>query len=830
MKNETLSTEHREMLELGSAITPEVIEARGYRTIEKQAELRSLKFSTAQCRVPGLLVPIHPPDASAVTHQFRPDSPRTDKKGKTMKYEVPKGSGVRIDCPPPCRSLLKDPSVPIWISEGAKKADSLASFGVCAIDLPGVWGFKGKNALGGVTVLADLDVIAWNDRKVFIVFDSDVMTKRGVRKALARLTELLRRRGAKVWHVYLPGGPNGGKVGVDDFLAAGHSVKDLEALAVRPEAAPKDAETFVLDQLPDAPVSPQARVPRPYRLKSSGLYVVAIKEDKLTGTEFEEERIIAYAPIVMTARLRDADSDEFDIKLAWQTSGVWDQALFRRDMVLDHRKLPSAALNGLPLTSLNAKDVTAYLAAYENLNLAAIPKVLVTRRCGWREVNEKPTFVLGSRIIGNNSLQALQTNTSPGELIGEEGLRLVTDNSGTLELVSALRPGGSLAAWLDAVRLIERFPRAMLAIYGALTAPLLYVLEAPNFIIDYCGDTSIGKTTVQNVAASVWGYPSGGHGGLVVAWNATQVFTERYAELLNDLPIILEDSQTGDPRSLARAIYMLANGVGRGRGSPRGLRGVTRWRGVTISSGERPLSSVTQDGGATARTITMWGPPFGSRQEGELVRKLSGLVNTNFGHAGPTFIEWLLEYQIKWEEFRVLYKSLTDTLAARFPGNVGDRYARYFAAMLMAGTLATPVLGLPGDPELIISAVMEELAEPQAEADTPRRALEDILAWATSNRSQFEGMDDSSYPPRTYLGRWEEGQYIAVFRPIVRRQLQQMGYDPAAIFRSWRERGWLRVQEDRLTFRVRVRGLAQHMVTIDWIAVEEAASPVMTGV
>jgi uncharacterized protein (DUF927 family) len=87
------------------------------------------------------------------------------------------------------------------------------------------------------------------------------------------------------------------------------------------------------------------------------------------------------------------------------------------------------------------------------------------------------------------------------------------------------------------------------------------------------------------------------------------VFTERYAELLNDLPMVLEDSQTGDPRSLARSVYMLANGVGRGRGSPRGLQGVTRWRGVTISSGERPLHEVTQLGGVRARIVTLWGLP-----------------------------------------------------------------------------------------------------------------------------------------------------------------------------------------------------------------------------
>jgi len=66
--------------------------------------------------------------------------------------------------------------------------------------------FKGKNLLGGVTLLADFDYIAFDGRDVRIVFDSDIMDKPGVRQAMERLTEHLQRKGAHVGTVYLPGG------------------------------------------------------------------------------------------------------------------------------------------------------------------------------------------------------------------------------------------------------------------------------------------------------------------------------------------------------------------------------------------------------------------------------------------------------------------------------------------------------------------------------------------------------------------------------------------------------------------------------------------------
>ena len=179
-----------------SAINEDVIRSRGYRTIANVQDLKELGFSPSQFRVPGLLLPLHTTDGKIGLYVYRPDNPRVfeDKKkgrnpdgtypNKVIKYEIPKGAGIRLDCPPICRLQLGDPSVPLWITEGQKKADALASKGLCAIALLGVWNFKGKNAMGGTAFLNDWDYIALNGRSVRIVLDSDIMTKQEVRQAL----------------------------------------------------------------------------------------------------------------------------------------------------------------------------------------------------------------------------------------------------------------------------------------------------------------------------------------------------------------------------------------------------------------------------------------------------------------------------------------------------------------------------------------------------------------------------------------------------------------------------------------------------------------------
>src|SRR5262249_55476868 len=245
-------------------ITDEVIQARDYRTVTDAKELAVLGFSPKQCRVPGLLLPLHATDGTQPFFVYRPDNPRVEKKGgkeKSIKYEIPRGGGVRLDCPPSCRPLLADPSIPLWLAEGQKKSDSLASRGACAIALLGVWNFKGRNPFGGITFLADWDYIALNGRDVRVIFDNDLIVKPEVRKALERLTEHLQRKGAHVSVVYLPH-ENDKKFGVEDYLAAGHTISDLEALIGGPPPQPQPAKPTVelLDEAPPSLRRPLALV------------------------------------------------------------------------------------------------------------------------------------------------------------------------------------------------------------------------------------------------------------------------------------------------------------------------------------------------------------------------------------------------------------------------------------------------------------------------------------------------------------------------------------------------------------------------------------------
>lgn len=217
---------------LGSAISKDAIKERGYQSILSGRQLEKLGFSKQQRRSPGILIPLHGTDGKPAGFQYRPDHPRINPRGRPIKYENPQGTSIRLDCPPRCQSMLGNPEIPIFFVEGVKKADSLASRDCCAVTLSGVWNFKGRNPLGGTTVLADFDYITFRGREVNICYDSDYRDNPSVNQALHRLAEHLRRKGcSRLNAICLPSGTDGKKTGVDDYLAEGHTVEEVLALA-----------------------------------------------------------------------------------------------------------------------------------------------------------------------------------------------------------------------------------------------------------------------------------------------------------------------------------------------------------------------------------------------------------------------------------------------------------------------------------------------------------------------------------------------------------------------------------------------------------------------
>src|SRR5215218_10287368 len=182
-----LSNRHLHMLEAESAITSEVIQARGYHTIEDPEELLSLGFQPYQAITPGLLVPLYDMWGNVSSYQYRPDDPRENAEGRLVKYETRAGHRQVLDANPILGERLRDPSDPLIVTEGARKADAAISQGYVAVALSGVYCWRKD----GVP-LPEWEDIKLYGREVYVAFDSDAQTNPHVLKALTGLCEFLR--------------------------------------------------------------------------------------------------------------------------------------------------------------------------------------------------------------------------------------------------------------------------------------------------------------------------------------------------------------------------------------------------------------------------------------------------------------------------------------------------------------------------------------------------------------------------------------------------------------------------------------------------------------
>ncbi|MBI5284956.1 MAG: DUF3854 domain-containing protein [Chloroflexi bacterium] len=558
-----LSEAHLDALEVGSGIAPAVIERRGYRTVERKQELKDLGFGHNQQKVPALLIPILGVLGDVVGYQARPDQPRI-KDGRALKYETIAGMRMRLDVHPDVRRLLADPAAPLFITEGVKKGDALASRGACAVALLGVWNWRGTNDLGGRTALADWECVALNGRRVYIVFDSDVMLKQAVHNALVRLKSFLEGHGAEVAIVYLPGGPHAEKVGVDDYLAGGRSVGDLIALA--------STELRLGDR-------GGADDDAPYRATDQGIVWRKQTRDGLVDTPLTNFTARIVADIVEDDGAEERRSFEIEATLRQRTQRFRIPAAQFAGMTWATEHLGAAATCH---PGIGTRDHARFAIQSRS---GDVPTRRIYAHTGWRRTDAGWLFLHGGGAIGADGyLDGVAT-----QLTGALSGFVLPEPPTGVERETAVQAS---------LRLLDLGPPAVMApLLGATyLAPLRELLggDRPDFVPWLHGPTGAFKSEIAALAQSHFGRFS--RQTLPASFTDTANAVERILFAAKDVLAVVDDYHPAHDRreeqTLATNASRLLRGVGNGAGRQRmradtSLRPDLPPRALAMATGER---------------------------------------------------------------------------------------------------------------------------------------------------------------------------------------------------------------------------------------------------
>ena len=175
----------------------------GIRSVPPSDFDRLLGFPVPTAVTSLMLIPYPDPDGGYMNmFKVKLFPALEDADGHATKYLQPRGSAPRLYF---VRSVLAavmdDPTIPLYVVEGAKKAISAAQLGLAAVGFNGI---EGWHVRGARTLLADFARFPLSGRPVKVMADGDVRTNPAVERGAGYLAEALEARGAQARVVLLP--------------------------------------------------------------------------------------------------------------------------------------------------------------------------------------------------------------------------------------------------------------------------------------------------------------------------------------------------------------------------------------------------------------------------------------------------------------------------------------------------------------------------------------------------------------------------------------------------------------------------------------------------
>jgi putative DNA primase/helicase len=797
----TLLDAHLEQLR-ASGLTDETIELANLYTETRFKALAELIRRRTYPRHQGaaLVFPLYMPGATEPhAYRIKPNHPRTNKKGKPVRYEQPGGEHeVLVYFPPRARrgDWYRDTERALYWTEGEKKALALDQLDLTTVGLTGVWNWldsKHRDESGEWRLHPHVrEHVTVAGRRHVIVFDADATQNDQVMRAAQRLVGVLTAAGAAEVLFVVP--PSREHKGIDDYLGAfGESpTRALLETATRLEGIDPSSPLQIAKRvrsLHDAPISDVLRLPEGYEVQKDGTLW------KLGGDDKHGDVKVAPSPILIVRDLVDYYSHERRTELCFRRDERWHTLVANRRALVDARTMVvELATFGAPVTSNSAPKIVDWIEELERVNYGKIDRVHCVSRAGWHTVDGERAFILDRPVFGDERERALALDT----------------RGDRRKMFGALAPRGSLRDHIAALsRAWDADPICAAMICGALAAPLLEPLGASNFAIHLPGDSSRGKTSMLKIAASVFGDPN--NEAWLGSWNATGVAAELRAAVLTDLPQCYDEVGASDPQAIERSVYMLINGGGRARAKQDlSLRETPSWRTVVLSTGERELADHNTMTGAQVRVVHLPVNGFGGLKAAE-VDELRETCAANAGSFGRAWIEHLLEID-DWASFRQAHRVAVKRLREAAPDPLQGRVAVYFATLMIAESIAHK-LGLGAARGATMHALYartdaRELVIPLAE-----RALDLVTDWAVSEPDAFPALelgtsgDESVKNTGKTRHGFRRGESQLLFIPrSLRAFLDGHKLSAHAVLTEWRRLGLIRCDRGHFDTKVRIAG------------------------
>lgn len=397
-------------------------------------------------------------------------------------------------------------------------------------------------------------------------------------------------------------------------------------------------------------------------------------ENGIFSSETSKAReLVCHHPIMPIKRLKNLETNKEQITIAFKRDGLWSEMTVPKSNIASTQKIVELVDYGIQVNAENAKLLIKYLSDVEMYNADMIDIQRSTSKLGWH-----------------------------GDVFVPYDLSIVFDGEYRFRtLFQSIQEGGDYYKWVTLAKELRSCGRLepRIALAASFASVLIHPLNALPFIVDFYGQTGGGKTVTINIAASIWGDPA--PGAYVGNFRASDTNLEIRADMLNSLPMVLDDSKNASKYvqdNYESLIYNLCAGKGKGRSNKDlGVAEEKTWNCVTICNGENPISEFADSGGAINRIIEI----ECCEDIYENPAEINSTVMKNYGFAGRVFVGNLKKFTP--DEL----KKMKSEIEKGFDGyNFPAKQVMAISTLLLADKLATDFIFKDGR-ELTVEDVVD---------------------------------------------------------------------------------------------------------------------------
>ncbi|MER2000963.1 MAG: DUF927 domain-containing protein, partial [Lysinibacillus sp.] len=304
------------------------------------------------------------------------------------------------------------------------------------------------------------------------------------------------------------------------------------------------------------------------------------------------------------------------------------------------------------------------------------------------------------------------------------------NNSEEGKYIDSFQVSGSVEEWReDIFDSFQDDAKAQFYICGSLASIMLKHFNVQPFILEIFGLTSTGKSTLVNIAASVWGTPN-----LVGGWNMTQNALDFRAAYANIFPLMLDDTQNAKEKQLKDIIYSFSSKKVRDRATPTGVQETRDWHNILLTSGEYSIFSiVSASGGAAARCISI--NMDAHNRSDEFYDDLYEAMKDNKGIIGYEFFKFYRnEINNPHNKLDDDYKAIVQKLRKFATNAVSKRLARAYAVIILAAEILIDYFGFTIDTEAFYD-IFENISKENDHVDLVSNQLKVLLEYIDTERN-----------------------------------------------------------------------------------------------